>query len=45
MVVIIVSVLIIVTERVIFLEKICNIFYHCEHCEYCHKRGHFSEKL
>ena len=46
MVVIIVSVVIIVTERVIFQKKSAIFFCDgCEHCDYCHKRGPFSEYL
>ena len=48
MVVIIVSVVIIV-ERVIFQKKsaifFCDNCDHFEHCDYCRKRGHFSEKV
>ena len=47
MVVIIVSAVIIVTERVIFQKKSARFFVFdgCDHCDYCHKRDHFSLKL
>ena len=43
MVVIIVSIVIIVTERVIFRKNLQFFCDDCEHCDYCHKRGPFSE--